>query len=281
MTDNIGAGIAIERISFHDLRTLDNSTLDSFEESKLAHREDRHSFFLLENGIVHMEIDFQKYEIKSPSVVYMHPDQVHRMIGFENITISSWALNNENLNPGHLQLLEDIAPAKPLVLNAATFSIISEAVSLCIKFSERKKDKLYHLFLIDSCNALVALVASQYLELAESTGTLSRFELIAKCFKSALERDFITVKRPAAYAQSLNISTPYLNECVKNATGYSVSYHIQQRIVLEAKRLLYHSDKSVKEISAELGYEDYSYFSKLFTKTTGMTPLTFRHKNLD
>lgn len=84
-----------------------------------------------------------------------------------------------------------------------------------------------------------------------------------------------------AYAKSLNISTPYLNECVKTATGNSVSYHIQQRVILEAKRLLYHSNKSIKEIAGELGYDDYSYFIRLFVKITGMTPLAFRTKNFD
>jgi len=70
-----------------------------------------------------------------------------------------------------------------------------------------------------------------------------------------------------------------LNECVKNATGHPVSYHIQQRIILEAKRLLYHSGKSVKEIATQLGYDDYPYFSRLFTKITGMSALAFRNRN--
>jgi len=96
-----------------------------------------------------------------------------------------------------------------------------------------------------------------------------------------LERDFVTVKRPTEYAQQLNISSPYLNECVKKTTGHSVSYHIQQRIILEARRLLYHSDLSVKEIATELGYDDYPYFSRLFSKVTGMTALGFRNKNHD
>ena len=89
------------------------------------------------------------------------------------------------------------------------------------------------------------------------------------------------MKSPSEYADKLNLSTAYLNECVKNTTGYSVSYHIQQRVILEAKRLLYYSDKSVKEIAAELGYDDYPYFSRLFTKIAGITALAFRNKNLD
>jgi len=50
---------------------------------------------------------------------------------------------------------------------------------------------------------------------------------------------------------------------------------------LEAKRLLYHSDQSLKEIAAILGYDDYPYFSRLFTKVAGIAPLNFRHKNRD
>lgn len=278
MADHFDGGIAIERICFS---TLDEAALNASDEAKQSHREDRHSFFLLEKGAVTVEIDFQKFAIKASSVVYMHPDQVHRILKFKDVTVSAWGINNENLNPEYLKLLQSLTPAKPILLDPETFSVISEAVSLCIKFSKRKNDKLYHSLLKDSCNALVALVISQYLASAKSTDALTRFKLIANAFKSLLDNNFISVKRPTAYAKKLNISTPYLNECVKNATGYSVSYHIRQRIILEAKRLLYHSAKSVKEISSELGYDDYPYFSKIFTNATGMTPLTFRNKNLE
>jgi len=273
MANEFGAGIAIERISFTDPFI--------FEEGERAHRHDGHAFFLLENGSISIEIDFQKYIITPPSVIYVHPDQVHRTIAAEHVTVSSWAIDNENLNPEYLKLLEDITPAKPLLLQQETFAIISEAVSLCIKFAERKNDKLYHSLLKDSCNALVALVASQYLESAKSTDKFSRFEIITKAFRELLERNYTIAKRPSAYAQKLHLSTPYLNECVKNTTGHPVSHHIQQRVILEAKRLLYHSDKAVKEIAAELGYDDYPYFSRLFTKITGMTALAFRNKNHD
>ncbi len=280
MTDESGAGITIEKIVIEDVRTIDEAAF-GFEEAKQAHREDRHSFFLLEKGTVHVEIDFQTYQIEAPSVIYMHPNQVHRIVSFDNVTVSSWAITNENLNPDYLKLLEDITPAKPVVLAKETFSIIAEAVSLCLKFSEFKKNKLYHSLLKDSGNALVALVLLHYLKQPKSTDKPSRVDSITKAFKELLEREYTAVKRPADYAQKLNISTPYLNECVKSTTGYSVSHHIQQPVILEAKRLLYHSDKSVKEIAAELGYDDYPYFSRLFIKVTGMTALSFRNTSLD
>ena len=84
------------------------------------------------------------------------------------------------------------------------------------------------------------------------------------------------MKSPGAYAAALNISTSYLNEAVKDTTGLPVSYWIQQEVVIEAKRLLYYTDKTVKEIAYELGFDDHAYFSRLFVKAEGITALTFR-----
>lgn len=110
---------------------------------------------------------------------------------------------------------------------------------------------------------------------------LQRSEMISRQFKVHLELEFVRKKRPTDYSEDLNISTVYLNECVKNTTGKAVSYHIHQRVILEAKRFLYHSSKSVKEIATELGYEDHSYFSRLFKKVTGISALAFKIKNLE
>ncbi len=271
MVDELSLGIYIEKISLKDLPNVG--------EAEQSHRHNCHSFFLLEKGTISIEIDFQAYEINEFSVIYVHPNQVHRTISFENVTVSCLAINNENMKPEYLKLLEDITPLKPLSLKKEAFSIISESVSLCIKLSERKQEKLYSSLLKDSCNTLVALITSQYLEQSKSAEILSRFEIITKSFKAILELNFTRAKKPTEYAQILYISTNYLNECVKNTTGYSVSYHIHQRVILEAKRLLYHSSKSLREISSELGYDDYPYFSRLFSKVVGISPLTFRNEN--
>jgi AraC family transcriptional activator of pobA len=268
-----GEGIFIAKMSVEDT--------DLFEDVKHSHRDDYHLFSLQLQGTTSLEIDFQKYTIEPSSVFYINPNQVHRVVSFENVSFSSLAITSGSLSPENLKLLEEITPVKPLLLSEETFSTILEVVSLCLKFSERKEPKLYPSLLKDSCNLLVSLIASHYLEQSQTTDKFSRFETITKSFKTQLECNFVSVKRPTEYAQLLNISTPYLNECIKNTTGYSVTHHIQQRIILEAKRLLYHSDSSVKEIAAELGFDDYPYFSRLFTKVAGISPLAFRNKNLD
>lgn len=270
---NFNEGIIIGRRSL-------NGAPDS-KETERSHRDSGFTFIVQEKGSTHMEIDFQKMEIKAPSVVFIHPNQVHRLILFEEATITSWIMTVENLRPEYLKILEDLTPVNALSVTEEVLSIITETALLCVKMSERKDEKLYSSIVNEFGNVLVALVTSQYLAESKKNENYSRFEIITKAFMAALELNFTVEKSPSSYAEKLNISTPYLNECVKVKTGYSVSYHIQQRIVLEAKRLLHHSDQSIKEIATELGYDDYSYFIRLFSKITKMTPLAFRNKNRD
>jgi len=271
--DDPSEGISIEKLAFEDLPDLG--------EWEQPERHDRHSFFLLEKGSVTMEIDFERRLIQSPGVIYMHPDQVHRIIGFDNVIVTACAITNESLSPEYQQLLEDINPAAPVTLPADLFGLLSEASALCIKIAEREKDHLYYTLLKDQGNILVGLIISIYIAQDRTADKLTRSEFVTKAFRKSLAQNFTEIKRPADYAEKLHLSTAYLNECVRSVTGHPVSHHIQQRVILEAKRLLYHSDQSLKEIAAVLGYDDYSYFSRLFTKVVGVAPLAFRHKNRD
>lgn len=271
MTDQSSRGIAITRKTF-----VDTWVFDKLQD---AHRDEYHLFLIQEEGTTEMKIDFQSYCLEPKSIMCIHPNQVHHLGPFLRGRVSFLIMNNESLLTDQLNLLEDITPLKPLTLDDESFLTITDTISLCIKVYENKERKIYHSLVKESCNLLVGLLISQYLQHITPYDKLSRFELITKAFKSALEQHFVSVKKPADYAQKLNISAPYLYECVKNTTGFSISHHIEQRIVLEAKRLLYYSDRSVKQIASDLGFNDYPYFTRLFAKVTGMTALTFRKKN--
>lgn len=272
MTGVFDGGIVIGRES---VRNVD------WDQLKQAHRDDYHVFLLLEKGTASFEIDFQKHRSKAYGVMYIQPYQVHKVLASDDMVFIALLINDESLNAEYRNALEEITPAKPLALSKEIFSILSETAALCIKLYHRKSGRLYHSLLKDSCNTLVGLIASQFIIQSKPAERLSRFEVVARAFKTLLEKNFVTGKRPAFYADALKISIPYLNECVNNVTGFSVSHHIQQRVVLEAKRLLYHSDRSVKEIAAELGYDDHAYFSRLFTKVEGLSAIAFRNKNRD
>jgi AraC-like DNA-binding protein len=249
------------------------------EHIERSHRDGGYTFIIQEKGKTVIEIDFQTHDIQAPGIIFIHPHQVHRVIAFEEAKVTTWIITEENLRPEYLSLLEGLAPVNSLTIISETLAVLTEAAALCMKFSENKTEVLYHSILKESFNTLVALIISQYLSSSKPAEQHTRFEDVTREFKTALEKQYKLIKNPSAYAARLNLSSSYLNECVKSVTGKSVSAHIHQRVVLEAKRLLYHSGRSVKEIAGELGYDDYSYFTRLFTKVVGMTPIAFRDKN--
>ncbi|WP_293742974.1 AraC family transcriptional regulator [uncultured Pedobacter sp.] len=255
---------------------------DGFPENEQVsrpHRDDGYTFILQENGITNIEIDFQIYSIQAPAIIYLHPSQVHRLIAFEKAELSTWIIAEENLHPKYLRMLNELMPASALALSNETLAIFLQVASLSHNLYTKPDENLYRSTLIENINSLAALTSSLYQAQSSLTENRTRFNIVARAFRKELDLRYKTVKRPALYADFLNISVSYLNECVKTATGQSLSNNIQQRVMLEAKRLLYHSDKSVKEIAIELGYDDYSYFIRLFVKVTGSKPLYFRNKN--
>lgn len=266
-------GIVVKRLT--DIKEMRSQAIEQ------SHRHNFHGFLCVEKGSVNLEIDFQQYRLGPNQILYMHPNQIHRTIDFDNTKLFFLGINAENITAEHLSLLEEIVPVKPITIAQEDFLVLIEALSLCSVLFKSNRHKMYSSFMLHSCNMIVALAISHFMKDVAPVNNPTRFEIIAKAFASLMEKNFIMHKRPAYYVEKLNISLVYLNECVKNTTGYSVTHQIHQRIVLEAKRLLYYSNKSAKEIAIELGYEDQAYFSRLFTKVAGMTALSFRKLNRD
>jgi len=105
----------------------------------------------------------------------------------------------------------------------------------------------------------------------------SRHELeFIRHFSQLVEWHFATKHTVAEYAEILNITPKALNKKISKFSKETPNDLIKQRIILEAQRMLAHTGNSVKEISYKLGYDDPSYFIRLFTKQTGLSPQHFR-----
>lgn len=101
---------------------------------------------------------------------------------------------------------------------------------------------------------------------------------IFRDFSRYLEIHFREKHHVADYAALLHIAPKTLTHKFKSLNLDSPNQFIINRILLEAKRLLFYTDKPVKEIAYDLGYEDPAYFNRLFTNKTGSTPANFKKK---
>jgi AraC-like DNA-binding protein len=80
-------------------------------------------------------------------------------------------------------------------------------------------------------------------------------------------------------ASALNVSPQKLNAILKKTSGKSASELLTEQVLLEAKRYLLHTDKTVSEIAFALSFTDPSHFVKHFKKSAGETPQTFRSRH--
>ena len=95
-------------------------------------------------------------------------------------------------------------------------------------------------------------------------------------FLMLLESNFHTVTNIDFYAGKLGISSKRLNQILKEKLNKTGTQIIHERIILEAKRKIIHSETTIKEIAYELGFSDRPYFSRFFKKQTGQTPEEFQ-----
>ena len=95
-------------------------------------------------------------------------------------------------------------------------------------------------------------------------------------FRDHIEEHFHTWHHVSQYADRLGYSTRTLNRLARQNTGLTAKQLIDERVILEAKRLLSHADDSVAAIAEQLGFDDASNFSSYFRRHTKTTPAAFR-----
>ena len=120
---------------------------------------------------------------------------------------------------------------------------------------------------------ITRLAKSSYV--ADERLTDDRFNVIRK-FNLLVEANFRSHHSVSYYAQLLNKSPKTLSNLFALYNEKTPLQIIQERILIEAKRLLYYTDKSAKEITFELGFDDSAYFSAFFKRNTSQSPSDFR-----
>ncbi len=264
-----------------DLHTLTGSGLEGLTQ---PHRIDFYSIMLLRNcSPVHL-VDFRPVAIEPYSLLCIGSGQVHsfdphvryvgRAIAF---TERFFAVSPQDVSfLRSTSLFNSLGEQKAIAAGEA-FEPIAEICSLIEKEQSNNDEyssKLLHQWLY----SLLILAERQQ----EKTGIGIAQKGIDReytlLFRDILERHFRQIKSVKEYAAMMKVSEWKLNQATTTTLGKAPKAMIDERVMLEAQRMMVYGSQSVKEIGFELGFDEPTNFIKYFRKHTGRTPLEFRER---
>lgn len=240
---------------------------------------------LLFRGRGTFSVDFTTYDFSGNTILFLTPYQHVQWTSTVKVNIESLAFHGDFYCIEYHKkevacnglLFNNIYLIPHIMVSDARFS---EILSLFHKIEDEKTagNEFYNAILKAYLQLILALCSREKSTLLTeaSLKDAESHELIR--FQNLLEQHFTTEKAPAFYASKFFLSTSAFGKKIRKQFGKTPSQLIQDRVVLEAKKMLHLTHKSIKEIAAELNFEDEFYFSRYFKKHVGLSPLHYRER---
>lgn len=239
------------------------------------HRHDHFEIFWVQGTGVHFN-DFREYPLEQATFVTASPGQIHGwpdseglrgvMIGF-----TTAFFDGREPPPTALMRYPFVWSGHP-VLKLAETDHLDSLVQLLEQEASRRQDDWQEV--VRSGLRMILTLANRSAPGLEEGQTRGSGMLLN--FRSLLEEKFRTTTAVSAYARLLGVTAGHLNDTVSSQTGRPAGALIRERILLEARRLLFHSELQIAEIAYHLGFDDPSYFARFFRREDGRPPGDFR-----
>ena len=230
-------------------------------------------------------VDFQEYPIRPGTIFFLTPGQVHHFDGsaaYKGVAIKLCTdIMQSRGEDSDLFVKYDMFHT----FDTLPYFIIDDDTSVQLQtLTDSMEEELKNgkgIGHIDMLRSLLKIFLIKVHRYGLKEGQLQLDELkpahrLFVQFRRMLEKDFAIKHTVQEYADGLNVAVRTLNKCVNESSGRSPLAFITERIMLEAKRQVRYSNLMIKEIAYNLGFEDPSYFVKLFKRHTGMLPSDFR-----
>lgn len=241
------------------------------------HRHDFYQLTFVTKGKGWHEIDFVRHKINGRQIFFMKPGQVHTWVfakGAEGFVIEFTRESLPSLSEKSLLLLKQISA----IQDATIFkneNLWKNFATICNLMLHEFTHKSEHFEI--SLEGLLQSLLVPLLRLSQVGAQHNTSTLVEK-FQRLLEENFQAEQQVSFYARKLNMTPKALTMQIRRSLNKAPRAVIQERILLEAKRLLSYSDMSVAEVGYDLGFDDANYFTRYFTKAAKVSPSKFRDK---
>ncbi len=263
-----------------DIKVLEK-LVDDFQFTSLPHRHDFYNILFIEEGMGTHTIDFVSYDVKPCSIFFLTPGQVHSWNLSGNIkgftvffTPEFYLMDSTEKKLVDIPFFHSLSNHPYLYLDCMKDESIRQAIHEIFIENEKKEngsDVIIRAYLDIIITKLARYYKQSWINQQTSNLTYQIREL-----ESIVEKYYKQCKLPREFADKMNLSPKHLNEICKKGLNKTVGDLIQERIILEVRRLLAYSHKNISEIADELNFSDASYFVRYFKKHTGLTPEQFR-----
>lgn len=267
-------------LAFKYMEFEDNSHFDHIQ------RNNYFSLVWVTNGAGKLKVDFAEYDFEENSLFAFSPYQPYMfsvdtnikgiVINFHSEFFCIYKHHKEVSSHG---VLYNNIYQPPFVkvdeISEATFKTLFEQV----KTEMQNPALAQHELLVSYLKILLITAArlkTQQQPQSQEILSKNKEPFILQKLKDAIEANFKTKHSPSDYAKILYISPKSLAKITKTHFKKTPSSLINERIIIEAKRELYLTNKTVKEIAYELGYEDEYYFSRFFKVNADVSPQLYR-----
>jgi AraC family transcriptional regulator, transcriptional activator of pobA len=257
-----------------------------FDEMEEPNVDDihKHTFYEIlwtEKGISKQTIDYKEYEVLPNSLFFISPNQVHQFEEWKPLkggtilfTEDFFLLNHNNKDKlFELSFLDNFYANPCIQLDKKNFADIKHTIDQ-ITNEQNRADKSQSI--TQSLLHILLVQVQRCIDKETEKPFSKKYLILFKQFKNLLDKHFAENKTTTFFAQKLYITAHHLNLITKEVTGKTSSEVIRARSILEAKRLLTFTDKTVSEIAFELNYTDSSYFAKSFKAETNLSPISFK-----
>ncbi|WP_316740508.1 helix-turn-helix transcriptional regulator [Pedobacter antarcticus] len=244
------------------------------------HKHDFFEIIWVTEGTFTHTIDYHDIDITTHTLLITSPGQVHLLNSPEKVKGYSISFTEQFLLTHQTQesifeltFLEESFTKPYLCLGQAAQNELKAIIDPIIEELDRdiKVPLIINGLLLVLLNRIQRLMSKAHAVAADSFQAL-----INKKFKKLIDLHYKEEPDLTFYADKLNISANYLNKIVKNLAGKTAGVMIRERGLIEAKRMLVYCNLPIGDISEQLGFKDFSYFSRQFKKQEGVTPAAYR-----